>query len=191
MWKEIWPTFLREAASAACQARSAHGKTQTARVAVSIILSRTAWEAYFIDFVRRRDLPKHVARQKTQDAIAAVRKELNIALDSPSWDPGDLVLLSELRNELVHHKPLGLSENETLRRVCTGLVRASLIEQPSARCAWENALLRPAVAEWACHTVKNAVIAWESNATKRERSPYEVQRNLDWAISPLASECRS
>ncbi len=73
----------------------------------------------------------------------------------------DFHTLVNLRNEIVHLKPAWSTEDHRARRLVSILQRKGLTmkPEPGVDWSWFDVMQRPAVAEWACETVRQMLLA--------------------------------
>ena len=70
----------------------------------------------------------------------------------------DFILLVRLRNELVHLKPAWSSDNHRGRNLAAQLAQRGLTV-PMSALPWLNLLETPKIADWACKTSRDMMLA--------------------------------
>jgi len=178
-WESVWTGLLTQAVALATCA------TTSGKVAASIVLSCTSWEAFANELIEWRRL--HISKTGAfRQKLRQILNELGQPPDSMEQEPWlSLALLIRLRNELVHHKALPLAPGESPGAVLPALVTAGVIPSSALAHNWEEGVLVLATARWACERVASCMLTLEKLPSRRTRSLSHVQSEIRTAMKPL------
>jgi hypothetical protein len=98
----------------------------------------------------------------------------------------NLIELNWLRNAIIHHE-FGPPSTH-LRSICLNIAKNLGIEAPDPKRPWEDLLMDPSVAAWACKTVSGALLALEALEKNRPIHLSTTRNLLESAVSPLHCE---
>jgi hypothetical protein len=169
--------MYQEAVAAATRS-GAVSRDSLAVAAAAVVLSRSAWETFFNEYIEIRNLPVSLKGSAPRTGIKAVFLELKQG--HPSFALGSvwraLADLNGLRNAIAHHTPIREPRDANMLDWMDSLEKCSLIALNLDEPRWERRFLVPAVASWACEVTGSAMLQIEAIPLKRSRGPSEVPR---------------
>jgi hypothetical protein len=191
-WFSIWEHLLVAAATAA--ARAARNADPLPDTAGAVVLSRACWEAFTNEFLEWRALPSNWKKCSFQPKLSKIYAHLTPGT-VPSFDPGtpygDLQLLNELRNHLIHHQATRVQRGTAPSNIMERLLSARALSTATQKGSdWERRALCPEVARWACRAVGSAILELESVPAARNRSSALVRGQVETALQVIVSRGR-
>ena len=174
-------SLLGEASDLADKASMREDATLGA-AAASIIVSRSAWDAFVSEFVEWRDLDRGIKRLEFDETLNRVAKELRVSnqLSSGADAWGPLRLLNQVRNAIVHYKSQPLGNQDLPGPWLADLIRRGVVYEGNR--TWERSVCTAQVARWSCTVVGDAILLLESIPTKRRRSPEAVRLDVSRSL---------
>lgn len=184
-WHPIWPGLLHEASRIALSEPPVLAQYKS-YYASAIVLSRTAWEAFGNEFIQTRGLDVNLKGLSLRKYLRKVFDVLGQAApdESPSSIFGQLILVGQLRNAIVHHKADPLNHGAAPSDLVCKLGELKLCDATASR-PWEDVLLNGDTAKWSCRTVRNAILELDSFDFGRIRARTFVPRLIKIATLGL------
>ena len=179
----MWDALLSEAARLCSEERSSSSAVLS-RCAASIVLARSSLDAYLSEFIEWRRLSPRIKRARFSDALTRICEELS--LPPPSFAGGlwgELSLLNDIRNELVHHKAARFEAGQSPEGIIERLVAHGVMGKPSSDRTWETMVASEPTARWACTLVGRVIIHLESIPNQRHRSLLIVTNRVNRILS--------
>lgn len=180
-WESLWQPLLAQASRLAGEGLIADEPLGAA--AGSIILSRTAWDAFVAEFIEWRCLSPNIKSMVIDEAISRIH--IDLGLPVPTFRKGSvwrsLQRLNQIRNALVHHKANPMSPSDLPGSWFRELVGSGVIAHHKNR-TWELSVCSPRVAKWSCEVVAEGIIELEAIPTKRRRSIRSVRAGVGAAL---------
>jgi hypothetical protein len=188
-WENIWLPLL-----AAAVDNSNHGcQTKHDEIpsrAASIILARTAIEAYISEYIVWRSLDvgnQRLPLHKKVDRIRTLMECDNVPIYE-QISGGDLVLLNDLRNALIHHDASTYGSALSPKDVLNRLKKRGILAHIKGDINWERQVLCRQVSSWACRVAAETILTFESIPVKRIRSFCAIQSAIQHEMFRLIRE---
>lgn len=197
-WKTLWPGLLHQAASLA-GSRQRQRMREEEVAACALILGRSSLEAYLNEYIRWRRLHE-IAQSEVGERLTdnkfmqmpADRKLLIISnsINSPEASAAAatakefVVLLSRIRNLIIHYKPGDSTDSRRAAAIIEQLGSLGVIRPVISR-SWQDQILLLAVASWACQQIGEVILGLEAIPHGRIRSADTVNILVQYALKPL------
>ncbi len=186
-WVSLWAPLLSEAV-AACQLARRDSTRQLSAAASSIILARTSWDAFANELIEQRRLDDGTKELGIKRKIERLLEELKA--EPPDFNNSsiwvDLIVISDLRNSLVHQKIAPREPGDSPRDILKKLTSIGNIEAIDETAPWEQQVFKQKVATWCCIRVGDAIKAIELIPARQFRPASFVCRQVDEILKPLA-----